>query len=129
MASRGWTCRMSGCATLNSARRKYCAGCHSPRPPKKVPAHRKALRDYGYETYLELNSLIHGRGEECAICLRPPRTRRLDRDHCHTTGRLRGLLCARCNQRLERGADTEEWLGSAYEYIRRVNGYYAKEAA
>lgn len=36
----------------------------------------------------------------CAICLRPPKSRRLDVDHDHKTGRIRGILCTMCNHKL-----------------------------
>lgn len=34
---------------------------------------------------------------QCAICLSPPEGCRLSVDHCHKTGRIRGLLCRQCN--------------------------------
>lgn len=44
----------------------------------------------------------------CAICRRPENGRRLDVDHCHETGEVRGLLCNPCNQALGLlGEDTE----------------------
>lgn len=37
----------------------------------------------------------------CAICHKPCRTeRRLAVDHCHKTGKIRGLLCFNCNTHL-----------------------------
>lgn len=34
----------------------------------------------------------------CKICSLPPnKDKKLHIDHCHTTGRVRGLLCAQCN--------------------------------
>jgi hypothetical protein len=57
-------------------------------------------------------------GERCNICGREPSAkRRLDRDHCHRSGKSRGVLCAPCNRRL--GNLTVEWLESAAEYLRR----------
>jgi hypothetical protein len=38
-------------------------------------------------------------GGVCAICFAPPPlNRRLDVDHCHLTGDVRGLLCTACNR-------------------------------
>ena len=120
MPSRGWTCRRVRCGTLNDPAKKKCGGCGGPRPAKRGPKHREALK-LSYEDYMEINFKTHGLRERCAICLRPPKTRRLDRDHDHVTGKPRGLLCARCNQRLERGGDTVEWLEAALHYIRNAN--------
>lgn len=120
---KGWVCRKVGCGVVNEPAAKKCV-CGRLRPKKRVPEHKKALRDFDYAYYLQLNEDLHNRGENCAICSRPPKTRRLDRDHCHTTGKPRGLLCARCNQRLERGSDNENWLSDALEYIRRANRHW-----
>lgn len=57
----------------------------------------RALRRYGITTrqYDRLLQLQQGR---CAICRRPPKTRRLHTDHDHATKRVRGLLCMTCNR-------------------------------
>ena len=56
------------------------------------------LRNYGisYECYIELERSQNGK---CRICGTTP-NRRLDVDHCHTTGKIRGLLCSNCNTAL-----------------------------
>jgi Recombination endonuclease VII len=55
-------------------------------------------------------------GEFCAICGNGPKTRRLHIDHDHKTGRIRGLLCFRCNRNLPTYA-TSEWLRKAADYL------------
>ena len=58
-------------------------------------------------------------GETCGICGRPPGpNRRLDRDHCHRSGAMRGLLCARCNRALPSWIDAD-WLKRAVAYLER----------
>lgn len=37
-------------------------------------------------------------GGVCAVCGRPPKTRRLHVDHDHKTGRVRCLACHKCNR-------------------------------
>lgn len=53
----------------------------------------------------------------CAICRRPPRKRRLHIDHDHATGRVRGLLCYRCNRLLVLAGVTADVLRSAARYV------------
>ncbi len=57
-------------------------------------------------------------GGRCAICLeKPAGSRRLAIDHCHQTGRARGLLCFLCNSALGRFDDSPERLRRATAYI------------
>lgn len=44
--------------------------------------------------------MLAAQGGVCAICLRPPRNRRLAVDHDHNTGKPRALLCYLCNKYL-----------------------------
>lgn len=59
-------------------------------------------------------------GERCGICGRAPSAnRRLDRDHCHKTGKPRGVLCAPCNRKL--GDLDVTWLWQAIGYLQRAH--------
>lgn len=53
----------------------------------------------------------------CAICYEPPARKRLSVDHCHGTGKVRGLLCERCNSFLGRVNDNAMILASAVTYL------------
>lgn len=62
----------------------------------------------------------------CAICgksetafdKRQNKLRDLSVDHCHTTGRVRGLLCSHCNHAIGKFNDDVELLQSAIEYLK-----------
>lgn len=58
----------------------------------------------------------------CAICDKPDipgdRHGKLLVDHCHKTGKFRGLVCRSCNMALGY-LDNEEWLDRALMYQRR----------
>ncbi len=51
----------------------------------------------------------------CAVCLRKPL--RLHVDHCHETGRIRGLLCGSCNRAIGLLGDCPESLRRAIDYL------------
>ncbi len=63
---------------------------------------------YGITT-ADYNNMRWDQEGVCAICKQPEtaidtrwtgRVKRLSVDHCHSTGRVRGLLCSACNQGL-----------------------------
>lgn len=53
----------------------------------------------------------------CEIC---NRTRKLEVDHDHATGAVRGLLCGRCNKAIGMFKDSEELMLKAIEYLKRA---------
>ncbi|MCZ0973143.1 endonuclease VII domain-containing protein [Streptomyces albulus] len=66
----------------------------------------------------EYDQLFESQEGKCAIC-RGTRRARLDVDHDHKTGLVRGLCCARCNrQLLARGLrDNPDVARRAAEYL------------
>lgn len=68
----------------------------------------------------EYEALLVAQGGHCAICPSTPKTRRLHTDRDHTTGKVRGLLCYRCNAVLREYVDAA-WLLRAYSYLQNVN--------
>jgi Recombination endonuclease VII len=52
---------------------------------------------YGITT-TEYDDLLDEQGGGCAFCGATAKTRRLCVDHDHTNGRVRGIVCGRCNQ-------------------------------
>jgi len=67
-------------------------------------------------TQAEYDRLLAEQGGHCALCPNTPKTRRLHVDHDHTTGRVRGLLCFRCNKFLPSWV-TREWALRVAEYV------------
>ena len=66
-------------------------------------------------TEAEYSALLEGQGQRCAICGKQCGTgRRLAVDHDHQTGRVRGLLCFRCNTSLAR---YEEYAAQFAAYL------------
>ena len=74
-------------------------------------------RKYGI-TLEEYEDRLEAQGGVCGICGRPPTARiALHVDHEHTTGRIRGLLCFRCNNALGDFDDDHDRLVAALVYL------------
>lgn len=86
-----------------------------PRNAEKArEAHLK--RTYGI-TIEDYNRILKEQSGKCAVCGKPPKTMRLAVDHCHKTGKIRGLLCSYCNRRVI-GRHTLEILEAGVRYLR-----------
>ena len=68
-------------------------------------------------TDAEYAAMLERQGRGCAICGSTPKTRRLHVDHDHRTGRVRGLLCFTCNNRIVARGATPERLRRAADYL------------
>ena len=67
----------------------------------------------------EYTTMLEGQGGGCKICGSACETgRRLAVDHCHKSGKVRGLLCASCNIGLGKFKDSPELLASALKYLQ-----------
>jgi hypothetical protein len=63
--------------------------------------------------------MLTRQGGVCAICGKAPaRGKVLFVDHCHITGRVRGLLCGKCNSVLAFGNDDPGILRAAIAYLQ-----------
>ncbi len=71
-------------------------------------------------TASDFDILLERQGGGCALCgTRQPLGRwgRFAVDHCHETGRVRGLLCNRCNAALGVLGDTPTRIARVHEYV------------
>lgn len=101
--------------------------------PKRHAANAKAYREanpdwrtnyhlkhtYGI-TLVDYNKMLDAQGNGCAICGKTPKEngKRLDVDHDHKTGQVRGLLCTQCNMGLGCLGDSLLQLQAAVSYLK-----------
>src|ERR1051326_8652672 len=109
--------REHGAAYREANRESIRLASHKYSSSDKGKKHRRAqlLRDFGL-TLEQFQNLLSGQNGVCAICKQPesavnPRTKQiksLSVDHDHETGKVRGLLCQRCNTALGQLKKTAE---------------------
>lgn len=66
----------------------------------------------------EFDTLVSKQGGTCAICNKVSK-KKLCVDHCHDSGKVRGLLCFKCNFAIGQLDDSSERALSAYNYLKR----------
>lgn len=87
----------------------------------KIAAQRRRRR-YGV-TPQQYDAMLARQGNACACC-RDPFTRRCRDtspavDHCHASGRVRGILCGRCNKAAGFVRDDPRIAARLVAYLRR----------
>lgn len=71
----------------------------------------------------DVGRIFENQGSSCAICGRDvPTGRGWQIDHDHKTGRVRGILCHRCNTALGMAKDNPDLLQQAMDYLRKYDG-------
>lgn len=87
---------------------------------------RQLMKSFGL-TQDQFDQMSKEQNHGCAICTRPETTKNgksdkpkcLSVDHCHDTGKIRGLLCFDCNVTLGRMGESVERLEAMIRYIKK----------
>lgn len=82
----------------------------------------RILRQYGL-TIADYDAMLEAQGGGCAICgaveVEGDRTSFHHVDHCHASGKVRGVLCRHCNNGLGHFRDDPSLLRAAAKYLER----------
>jgi len=103
----------------NAYRDKYRA---NNQKSLRVTELRRQAKIKGYDPD-EAQAIFEQHDGKCDICRRTPKEansskKYLSIDHCHSTNKIRGMLCNNCNLALGMLQDSPELLAKAIEYIK-----------
>lgn len=105
----GWNPYCIDCKTNLREYHSLCLECHNKRS-KKYHSEIYRWSKYGLSGPIEMR--------ECVIC---KSTNDLVIDHCHETGKFRGVLCRQCNAAIGLFKEQEDLLENAYKYLKEFN--------
>ena len=97
-----------------------CAPCykrsryHNGEKDKKQARNRHLLGTYGI-TSEEFEAILARQDGLCRICGKA--TKQMHLDHCHKTGKVRSILCSRCNVALGMVSDDPKILLKMLDYL------------
>lgn len=121
-------------ACLAAAKRAWCAN-----NPEKVVISRKKTNEWHKQNKDRVYNNIHKyrygitqadadlmsvrQNNLCAICKQSPqmtnkRNQKLFLDHCHATGKIRGMLCNNCNIAIGHAKESVEILKAMITYLK-----------
>lgn len=104
----------------------HCKACHNEKIKKFYKKHpnysrnSNLLKNYGI-TSDDFDKMLSAQNNTCKVCSGPPMGKgRYHVDHCHKTGKIRGLLCHKCNVALGMVQDSKEHLLSLISYLGAI---------
>lgn len=89
---------------------------------KRYTKHHDLKTAFGI-TLNDYEMMLTAQNDTCKICKRPASLskRKLAVDHCHVTGKVRGLLCSNCNTALGLVKDSTQVLNDMINYLKENN--------
>lgn len=101
--------------------KKRLSGQHARYHKWLYEKHPEIWKDYQYRkkyglTLADVNAMRAKQKRRCAICRR---MKKLNVDHCHRGGGIRGLLCTSCNTALGAFGDSAAIVARALRYMKR----------
>lgn len=114
----GLDARCRACRMLYSAQRRRNMTPDQIVAEQVTKYRSQVKRLYGL-SWDQYKDIVVQQDGKCAICGGGPRNNKsfLSVDHCHTTGKVRGLLCDDCNNLLARADDDPDILLNALRYL------------
>jgi hypothetical protein len=108
--------RIRNAESIRVSAKKYYLKTHDERLAYRLE------NTYGI-TITQYDEMYESQNGLCKICQvdQDQLERRLCVDHCHVTGRVRGLLCDPCNRLLGQAKDRIHVLLKAAEYLKESN--------
>lgn len=107
------TCDQCGVPFLGHHHKKFCYDCVPEREPGNNNSRwYQILRLYGVDKTM-WDAMYFEQDGACAIC---KKREAVVVDHCHDSGKVRGLLCLGCNTALGY-LETPGWMESADDYM------------
>ena len=116
----------TGARTKLGYRRPTCKSCVNKDSIKWSKENKDKVKQYRRKAKLkqkygislnQYEEMKLAQNNKCAICNEEHERRPLNVDHCHTTGKIRGLLCDKCNMALGLLKDSLELIDSLKRYL------------
>jgi len=101
----------------------YCKTCHRKKGKNRYITHKNEHRNNQLKTDFnitldEYNEILLKQNNKCAICGKSKNGNKvMCVDHDHNTGKIRGLLCSRCNLGIGSFTDDIDLLKKAIKYL------------
>lgn len=119
--------RKGRCKACQNEKQKIFQREHRKKPENKEKYYKYMIKTHMKRTYgltiEDYNLMLEKQNGKCLICngqeIHKAQGKRhnLSVDHCHATGKVRGLLCKSCNQALGLFKENIECLKKAISYL------------
>lgn len=133
-------------SNLNKVRYKICLNCKENKPKTSIFFYRRKNSPDGFDSWCkeckrrwdkkyhilktykinneEFKQLLDIQNNSCPICRKSLDLKKLNMthiDHCHKSGKIRGLLCHYCNNILNFSKENPFILIKAIKYLKKHN--------